>query len=716
MTLRSRLAAASWLAPAYLALAVVATYPLAFHAHEAVIPSADTYLNLWALGWVAHQLPRAPLEIFDGNVFYPHARSLAFSEHLFVPTLLAAPWIALTGNLALAHNCVLLLTLALAGLGMHLLCLEVTGSHVAAFGGGLLYAFHSWNVNELVRLQIVSNQWFPLHLLALLCFFREPSRRPAVWVGVTYLLQSLSCMYWALYLPLVTATAVTFLAWRYRRGPRELLGLAAPLLGALVTTMTFVVPYVLNAAAYGFRRAAPEALPPGRYLAVLPGSLLYGGVLEVGRQNQGAPHFLGFVALALALLGLAPRGAGAAGSQAIRSLFVTLAAGGFLLSLGPEIALGPVSLPGPYGLLYAWLPGFHSVRYPERFALVLMLGLAPLVALGLDRLRPRVGRYASAAIVGVLFLEHVSTPLGLATLPSRQGAPRVYHWAAQDAKVRVLAEVPAPGYWMRRSDALPMYFSTVHWKHTIQGFTGFFPPAYNFIHWRLFHFPDPESVDTLRRLGVDTVIVRPEKGVKPPAWVWSRNDWTMVGPFPEGHVALRLEGGRPPIEDPGEEHGAGALRELERTGWRVKASAPGERAAIDGDSATFWSTYESQRDGDFYAVRFPRPVAVARVTLDLGGPCEFPMHLRLRGQTPEGDHVSLSFGEKTAYELLLSRLLRRPRDRRLDIDLDSPQRLKKLVLEIPVTDGYAMPWTIAEVRLFERPHVPGRARAALAPP
>ena len=38
------------------------------------------------------QLVQDPLSLFDGNVFFPYPRSLAFSEHLFVPSLLAAPW------------------------------------------------------------------------------------------------------------------------------------------------------------------------------------------------------------------------------------------------------------------------------------------------------------------------------------------------------------------------------------------------------------------------------------------------------------------------------------------------------------------------------------------------------------------------------------------------------------------------------------------------
>jgi hypothetical protein len=77
----------------------------------------------------------------------------------------------------------------------------------APFSAGLLYAFHTWNVNELARLQILSNEWFPFLLLMLLRFFAAPRARTAVLAALFYVLQSLSCMYWALYLPLLVAQA-----------------------------------------------------------------------------------------------------------------------------------------------------------------------------------------------------------------------------------------------------------------------------------------------------------------------------------------------------------------------------------------------------------------------------------------------------------------------------------------------------------------------------
>ena len=48
-------------------------------------------LNEWIVTWIQHQLPRAPLTLFDANIFYPAKNTLAFSEPLIVPALLGYP-------------------------------------------------------------------------------------------------------------------------------------------------------------------------------------------------------------------------------------------------------------------------------------------------------------------------------------------------------------------------------------------------------------------------------------------------------------------------------------------------------------------------------------------------------------------------------------------------------------------------------------------------
>ena len=79
---RSRATAALAL---FVLLAVVHTWPLASAPGRlGRNGQADTQLNAWTLAWVAHQIVRDPVHLFDANIFYPERHALAFSEHLFV--------------------------------------------------------------------------------------------------------------------------------------------------------------------------------------------------------------------------------------------------------------------------------------------------------------------------------------------------------------------------------------------------------------------------------------------------------------------------------------------------------------------------------------------------------------------------------------------------------------------------------------------------------
>ena len=683
----------------FLLVAVVATYPLALRATDHVFGLGTPPLNIWAMAWVNHQLPREPLSLFDANAFYPYARSLAFSEHLFVPSLMAAPWLAVTGNPVLAHNAVALLSLALAGLGMYLLCRELTGSETASYAAGLLYAFHTWNINELIRIQILSNQWFPFVLLALIRYFRSPSTRRSLAVGAAYALQGLSCMYWALYLPLVVGPAMILLQWRNRLEWRRLVLLGLPLGLAISMIGLFAVPYLQNRQEFSFERELPNSVSIDRYFDVLPNNWLYEDSLGTARANENAAHFLGFSTMLIALLGVFAR---SPTRIDLRLLWLTFVLAGFVLSLGPEIWLGERRLmAGPYAALFHWLPGFQSVRYPERFSLIMMLGVAPLLAGGLARLRPIVGGFAVVAISALVFIEHLSVPLKLTPLPAGEEIPNVYRWIAEQPDVNVVAEVPTTRHWGERADAEPMYFSTVHWKRTVQGFTGYFPPAYNYIRWRLFHFPDRASVSFLEKLGVDTIVVRPETlDVDALA---GNEAWKLDGPFPGGHVALRLKQARGLHFETPDKRGGPPLVELDPTSWRVHGSTPGAVRAKDRDPGTSWSTSEFQTVDDFYAIRFPEVTRPARVSMLAGPPFEFPMHFEILGLLESGAWQSLDFEHDpdVTYDRFVAKLLRRPLEATLDVALDPPP-VREIRIRITKTDPFEMPWTLSEVHIYTR--------------
>jgi len=308
--------------------------------------------------------------------------------------------------------------------------------------------------------------------------------------------------------------------------------------------------------------------------------------------------------------------------------------------------------------------------------------------------------WRGCAACALLFLEHLSAPLVLEPLPPPARAPSVYRWLGSRSDVRVVAEVPSSRNWMERTDGLPMYFSTLHWKKTPQGFTGYFPPASNFVRWRLFHFPDPESVAFLRAFGVDTLVVRAEGG-RLPDWLGPREEWSVVGPFAEGDAVLRLRGVERLAFAPPPEEAPTGLVEVDGASWHPFASHPNAGRAGDGRPETSWTTGEAAKVGDYYGVRFPQPTVLARISLDVRDPFEFPTRLELEGRVVGGGEVTIPFDAAAAYDRLFAFLLHRPRHARLDLDVETPP-LRELRLRISGNDHFQLPWTMAELRLYRR--------------
>ena len=53
--------------------------------------NADTQQWEWTMAWIAHVIVRAPLQLFNGNIFAPERGVLAYSDPMIAPGLAGAP-------------------------------------------------------------------------------------------------------------------------------------------------------------------------------------------------------------------------------------------------------------------------------------------------------------------------------------------------------------------------------------------------------------------------------------------------------------------------------------------------------------------------------------------------------------------------------------------------------------------------------------------------
>ena len=243
-------------------------------------------------------------------------------------------------------------------------------------------------------------------------------------------------------------------------------------------------------------------------------------VVRIGNINQ----LLLRAAIAFALLLLVSPSARArtAAFMRDRGFFLAALIAAFWLSLGPQPqSMGrPLDIAAPYAFLFEYVPGFDGVRVPARFAMIVALLLAILAGYGAAVLmRWRFGRPA-LALLTLLFLAestHVPFIVNGATPPrgfnppearvySPAEAPAIYHAIAEIAPESVLAELPL-GY--PDFDQRAMFYSTVHWKRLVNGYSGFTPPHYGRLTAVLSEIPrHPDiSLAALREMGVTHVLV-----------------------------------------------------------------------------------------------------------------------------------------------------------------------------------------------------------------
>ena len=99
----------------FAALTVLHTWPLAGDiAGLSRLDNDDAGLNVFIVSWVAHVLPRDPLALFDAPILFPKRHTLAYSEHILVPSLIGAPplWAGISS--ITVYNVLVLLGFALS--------------------------------------------------------------------------------------------------------------------------------------------------------------------------------------------------------------------------------------------------------------------------------------------------------------------------------------------------------------------------------------------------------------------------------------------------------------------------------------------------------------------------------------------------------------------------------------------------------------------------
>jgi len=483
----------------YALLTAVMTYPQALRLGSAVsIDEGDALFSVWRLAWIAHQLPRDPLRLFDANIFYPEPGTLAFSDAVIVPGLMAAPLLWLGVHQIAVYNIIFLSGFALSGAAMFLLVRSLTRQNGAAFIAGFVFAFLPYRFMHYAHLELQMAFWMPLCLWALHRTVRWGRLRDGLLTGLFFALQCLSCWYYGIFLFTFVALIgiVLMIGEGYEQRMKPVRALVAGGVLAVLIVGPMSVPYFSARRSVG-ERPVDEIVfysaTPANYVAAHPRNALYGR-LTAKWGGQERELFMGFVVPLIALIGLWPP------MSAGRIAYAIALVVAFDLSLGFNGQL--------YPWFHAYVIPYRGLRVPARMAMLVGFTLAVLAGYGVARLvrltrnTPLASRLLVGAMAVLVFVEYRAR-LDLRTIP--RTAPPIYD-ALSEGRRNVLLELP-----LIRPDIsiepMFMYFSTFHWYNLVNGYSGFKPPSYDELLTVIEGFPDSASIGELRRRGVNHVIV-----------------------------------------------------------------------------------------------------------------------------------------------------------------------------------------------------------------
>ena len=397
--------------------------------------------------------------------------------------------------------------------------------HIAALFAGFLYAFASAKLFyvALGQFNIASSQWIPFCALYTLRLARSTNwvdcRRNAILAALFLTFQAWAELTYASFLLIFIGLAFLWSLWGDHAS--RITQHAARLLAFSL----FALIFLLGIAPFLWAMA-PDLMTEGdffasgggfadQYSADLAGYLLptqHHPLLGQWVQGLAFPHdkgqqiYIGYTALLLSVAGAVTLWRHT-GQRHWASFWIATTLFFWWLTLGAQARwLGnPLPIPGPFALI-SQLPFFSGNRYPSRYSVMLLLGVAVLAGVGLawllryetrdtrqgdtrhemGRLVSRgcpLGAYLVSLILCLLFLfEHLSLPLPLSDFR----VPTIYQTlAAQPGDFTVL-ELPTG--WrngarvMGKSDILIMmeqWYQTGHGKRRLGGNTSR-NPAYKF--------------------------------------------------------------------------------------------------------------------------------------------------------------------------------------------------------------------------------------------
>jgi len=515
-------------------LTIIIFYPYSFNLNDNLVNAIDPLFYAWNLDHNANFFKGYSKNIFDTNIYFPLTNTLAYSDTLWTQSIFGSPIIWLTKNPILTENLLIFLSFILSFYFMHLLALYLTKQYKASLITGLFYAFSYPRIAQLGHLPYIWSQWLPLIVLFTLKYFENGKWKNMIMAYIFYLLAASSSIYFGVFMiPLFGVFSVIKLWYWIKhekksiltdRTKKLLIFIIPSLIGLLITNFPYLrlkmehPEYVRTLFVTMDLRAFPKD-----YINVTPASLLAKIGFPIGETEHTLYPTL--TVLVLSYIGLIYL------RKKDRWLFYMLISAlsiYVILSFGAEQTVFGKNIRLPFYYLFSYTPLFSIVRVPARMGLFSIFILTILASYGLKKTLTDKNSFPVSCLIVCLFLFEVwqiYTPS--VKIPLTDSFPNVYFWLKNQSEKHIIAELPMRLFYngspmkkqlMKNYDDLDemdnyvsetyrLYFSILHRKRMVNGYSGFFPDEYNKISDAAQSFPSDYSIKILKETGVTTLIL-----------------------------------------------------------------------------------------------------------------------------------------------------------------------------------------------------------------
>jgi hypothetical protein len=509
----------------FLLLSLLATYPASLHPSRFTSHGGEEYLLSYLINWTGYSLFEGPDELFNPPFFYPFQQALTFSDPMVTMGLITRPLSVWFKEPMAAVTVNVILAFWLMGYFTFLLVRHWTNNYWVGIVAGVVAAYSIGRWDTLGHAQILTNYWLPLGVYGLVRWWESGQRRWVWLVGGCLLCQGLNNVFWTY--ALLAALGWVSLVYGWTIKNRRLTDWLLVLPVVLGMLALFYRPYLELTDSWEAARSFEDVWAGSAYFLdyVYPTqSSRLRPVLDALVGKQPWPAYMGLVVSAGGLWA----GFNWLKQRQLRSRKEWLIAGmiavfGLLMSFGPYFQLVRhrvhIPIPLPYWFAYYLVPGFQSMRSPQRWSQVALWALAILVGLWLAEMAKK--KPARAKVIGVLIVVVVllepAWPAMTRPLRVKEEIPQVHMWLREQSP-RVILEWPIQTWAMPKAEweierlhYQSYLFGTGH--RFVNGYSGFSPPEWELAAEELLYLNSAEGLDQVQEYGIEMVLIHAAKAI-----------------------------------------------------------------------------------------------------------------------------------------------------------------------------------------------------------